>query len=211
MSSKSLHYCLCHVAPHSVSLSFLSPLSSLCLLIPCGCGLGAAGWLPDVLLCWTGPKGLLEKELCAASADRLTQPLPASDPLLTGSPVCQGRKKHKQRGSVHPGAEHRTLFILSLMLLPDSTKIHKYSSLRGIEIIWMLIPSFQWCLKDKLCQGCHQAGEVKHARFKYLCDVCLAQPHLCHLFCYIRRGIEEQGSWIKGQLPFEQKSYGDAS
>lgn len=29
------------------------------------------------------------------------------------APVCQGRKKPKQRGSVQPGAEHRTLFILS--------------------------------------------------------------------------------------------------
>ena len=61
-----------------------------------------------------GTKGsAVEKGLCAASADRLTRPLPASDPLLTGNSVCQGRKKCKQRGSVHPGAEHRTLFILS--------------------------------------------------------------------------------------------------
>jgi len=62
----------------------------------------------------------VEKELCAASADRLTRPLPASDPLLTGGPVCQGRKKLTQRGSVHPGAEHRTLFILFPKLLPAS-------------------------------------------------------------------------------------------
>lgn len=81
---------------------------------------GPAGGLFDMLLCWTGPRGLPEKELCTGSADRLTQPLPASDPLLTGSPVYQGWKKCKQRGSVHPGTEHRTSFILSPMLLPDS-------------------------------------------------------------------------------------------
>lgn len=81
---------------------------------------GPAGGLFDMQLCWTGPRGLPEKELCTGSADRLTQPLPASDPLLTGSPVYQGWKKRKQRGSVHPGAEHRTSFILSPMLLRDS-------------------------------------------------------------------------------------------
>lgn len=117
-----------------------------------------AGRLPDVLLCRAGPRGLLEKELCAASADHLTQPLPASDPLLTGSPVCQGRKKHKQRGSVHPGAEHRTLFILSPMLLPESTilafgwlyfKIQKYSP---SPVRWEHLDAhsfFHWCFKDK--------------------------------------------------------------
>lgn len=57
-------------------------------------------------------------------------------------------------------------------------KIHKYCPLRGPEIIWMLIPPFQWCLKDKLSQYCHWVGEVKHARFKYLYDVCLAQSSL---------------------------------
>lgn len=141
-----------------------------------------------------GTKGsAIEKGLCAASADRLTQPLPASDPLLTGSPVCQGRKKRKQRGSVHPGAEHRTLFILSPMLLPASPllasgwlyfKIHKYSPLWGIEINWTLIPSFQWCLTVVLCQCCPQAGEVKRAGVKYLPDVCLsgtATPLACVL------------------------------
>lgn len=39
-------------------------------------------------------------------------------------------------------------------------KIQKYSFLWGAEIIWMLIPSFKWCLKDKLCQRCLQAGEL---------------------------------------------------
>lgn len=69
---------------------------------------------------WDQKGSAVEKGLCAASADRLTQPLPASDPLLTGSPVCQSREKRKQRGSVHPGAEHRTLFIVFPMLLPAS-------------------------------------------------------------------------------------------
>lgn len=114
------HSVICNCFDNPSSCLFLSPPPSLYLLIPCWCGLAAAARLPDVLLCWTGPRGLLEKELCAASADRLTQPLPASDPLLTDSPVCQGRKKCKQKGSVHPGAEHRTLFILSPLLLPES-------------------------------------------------------------------------------------------
>lgn len=35
-------------------------------------------------------------------------------------PCVPRPKKCKQRGSVHPGALHRTLFILSLMLLPAS-------------------------------------------------------------------------------------------
>lgn len=216
MSSKSPHCCFflipCSASSCPLFYLFLLPLPSLCLLIPCGCGLAAAGGLPDVLLCWTGPRGLLEKELCAASADRLTQPLPASDPLLTGSPVCQGRKKCKQRGSVHPGAEHRTLFILSPMLLPESPipasgwLYLKFTNIPLSEVLRSFgcsIPSFQWCLKDELCQCCPQAGEVKNAGFKYLYDVCLAQPHLWHLSCYIRREIEEQGSRINGQLPVE--------
>lgn len=134
------------IIPNFCSFSFylfplISPLSQ-CIgpmwvwpVSCCGCSRRTT-WCVAVQ---NGTKGsAVEKGLCAASADRLTQPLPASDPLLTGSPVCQGRKKRKQRGSVHPGAEHRTLFILSPMLLPASPlpasgwlyfKIHKYSPL----------------------------------------------------------------------------------
>lgn len=198
-----------HVPPHPVPFSIF--FSYLFLLSAYWSHVGVA-WLPNVLLCWTGPRGLFEKELCAASADRLTQPLPASDPLLTGSPVCQGRKKRKQRGSVHPRAEHRTLFILSPMLLPESPipasgwLYLKFTNIPLSEVLRSFgcsIPSFQWCLKEELCQCCPQAGEVKHAGFKYLYNVCLAQPHLWHLSCYIRREIEEQGSRIKAQLPVE--------
>lgn len=112
---------------------------------------GPAGGLFDMLLCWTGPRCLPEKELCIGSADRLTQPLPASDPLLTGSPVYQGWKKCKQSGSVHPGTEHRTSFILSPMLLPDSPLLtsgwlyfeikKKISPWWWTEVTWKHIPS----------------------------------------------------------------------
>jgi len=41
---------------------FSTHLTPLCLLVPCGCGLflavAAAGGLPDVSLCRTGPRGL---------------------------------------------------------------------------------------------------------------------------------------------------------
>lgn len=159
--------------------------------------------------CWKGA-------LCCIS-DRLTQPLPASDPLLTGSPVCQGRKKRKQRGSVHPGAEHRTLFILSPMLLPASPlpasgwlyfKIHKYSPLWGIEINWTLIPSLQWCLTTScVSTALRLVGWNGLVLSVCTMSVCLAQPHLWHLFCYMRRETEEQGSQIKGQLWAEQNSW----
>lgn len=109
--------------------------------------------------------------------DHLTQPLPASDPLLTGSPVCQGRKKHKQRGSVHPGAEHRTLFILSPMLLPESTilasgwlyfKIQKYSP---SPMRWEHLDAhsfFHWCFNDKPHQRSPKGSKGK-TRWIHIC------------------------------------------
>lgn len=42
-------------------------------------------------------------------------------------------------------------------------------------------------------------------------SVCLAQPHLWHLSCYIKRESEEPGSLIIGLLWAKQKSYRDAS
>lgn len=152
-----------------------------------------------MLLCWTEPRGLPEKELCTGSADRLTQPLPASEPLLTGSPVYQGWKKCKQRGSVHPGTEHRTSFILSLMLLPDSPvltsrwlyfEIKKYSPWWWTEVIWKHIPSFNRCPKDKLFQSSLQVGE----------SICL-----WNLSSYIRKGRDEQRSWARHTIWFTKK------
>lgn len=155
----------------------------------------------DMQLCWTGPRGLPEKELCTGSADRLTQPLPASDPLLTGSPVYQGWKKCKQRGSVHPGTEHRTSFILSPILLPDSPiltsgwlyfEIKKYCPWWWSEVIWKHIPSFNRCPKDKLCVS----APCKWGR-AIPAPVCLEQPHLWNLSHHIRKGRDEQRSWAR--------------
>lgn len=148
----------------------------------------------DMLLYWTGPRGLPEKELCTGSADRLTQPLPASDQLLTGSPVYRGWKKCKQRGSVHSEAEHRTSFILSSMLLPNLPiltsgwlyfDIKKYSPRWRTEVIWKLIPSFNWCQEDNLCQCCLQVGKGNTCRFYVIASVCLEQPHHWNLSCHI--------------------------
>lgn len=77
--------------------------------------------------------------------------------------------------SAPPWFSNTSLRMASFFLFIFLIKIHKYCPLRGPENIWMLIPPFQWCLKDKLCQYCPWVGEVKHAHFKYLYDICLAQ------------------------------------
>lgn len=59
------------------------------------------GAWPGLLMCCRAElvrRGRPEKELCAASADHLTQPLPASDPLLTGSPCVPRPKKAQTEG-----------------------------------------------------------------------------------------------------------------
>lgn len=89
-------------------------------------------------------------------------------------PCVPRMKKCKQRGSVHPGIEHRTSFILSPMLLPDSPEltsgwlyfeIKKYPPWWWTEVIWKHIPSWNRCQKDKLGQCSLQLGESNTCSF----------------------------------------------
>lgn len=177
-----------HSDPFPIFSSHLFP--SLSLSVSSVCPVSCRGCIRRTTWCVAVQKRTkgsdVEKSLCAASADHLTRLLPPSVAILTGSAVCQ--RKGKQRGSVHPGHLHRTLFILFSQIFPTLRHWNQLVAQCLLQVVLdrpsgSVLPP-DWGGKMWWCQ----------------IFLCLAQLHLCYLSCYVRRERQEQWPRIKGQV-----------
>lgn len=106
----------------NLMISFHSHGEALRLAAGCWCMLGCPWcellfmWTTDCLMCRSSVVNSRHwKGALCGSADHFTHPCPASAPSLHRQPsvpaLMEGKNNPKQRGSVHPEAQHRTLFI----------------------------------------------------------------------------------------------------
>lgn len=188
---------------------FLLSLPSLCLLVPCECGqcpaVAAAGGLPDVSLCRTGPRGLLLKRgsvlhLQIALHNHFLLPTHSSQAALCAKAEKSANRGVQSNQGLSTGRYSSSPQCSSLLLpyQPQDGFILKFTNIPFSEAWRSTGHSFPPFI------GAWQTSRVSAAlrleRWNLLVlsicmmSVWLAKPHLWHLSCYIRREREEQGS-----------------